>query len=184
MPLLFATSTQGVHAFTMQGTVTPVGLADKLVSQATARDGTLLAAVPIGHAVHKMMSYVDDESRTQQDAAGLYVFDLVGGLQASPEGRRVWQGNVKSCAIGKPRHSGKLRWYAGTEPADVLITEDAGSTWADTGSFRAISGRQDWCVLLLTHILSPLLRYPKHGIPFSLRHAYTAELTLGMVMTH
>lgn len=139
---MFATSNKGLHAFRLTGQVTSIGLADTVVSQATARDDTLLAAVPVIHAVHKMMSYVQDDSREQQ--SGLFLFDLSKGVQPKMQGKQVYKGNVKSCAIGKQSTSGKQRWYAGTEPADVVISEDSGVTWADTSSFQAIPGRQDW----------------------------------------
>ncbi len=145
MPALFATTSKGLHAFTLSGDVTPIGLNDRIVSQATARDGALLAAVPVIHAVHKMMNYVDDDSREQQ--AGLFEFDVSQGIQADLKGKRVYNGNVKSCAIGKQSTNGKQRWYAGTEPADVVISEDNGKTWADTSSFQAISGRAEWQVV-------------------------------------
>ena len=117
------------------------------MSQAVARDRTLLAAVPVIHAVHKMMSYVDDDSAEQK--AGLYKFDLSQGVHADMKSSLVHEGNVKSCAIGKQSSSSKKqRWYAGTEPADVLISEDEGATWADTSSFQAIPGRSEWYVLL------------------------------------
>lgn len=139
---MFAASSDGLHAFSLTGQVTSIGLSGTVVSQATARDGTLLAAVPVIHAVHKMMSYVEDDSREQQ--SGLFLFDLSKGVQTKMKGKQVYKGNVKSCAIGKQSTSGKQRWYAGTEPADVLISEDSGATWADTSSFQAIPGRQDW----------------------------------------
>ena len=144
MQAMFVTSSNGLHAFSLTGQVTSIGLSGTVVSQVTARDGTLLAAVPVIHAVHKMMSYVEDDSREQQ--SGLFWFDLSKGVQTKMKGKQVYKGNVKSCAIGKQSTSGKQRWYAGTEPADVVISEDSGATWADTSSFQAIPGRQDWLV--------------------------------------
>ena len=141
---MFATSSKGLHAFSLTGQVTSIGLSDTVVSQATARDETLLAAVPVIHAVHKMMSYVEGDSREQQ--SGLFMFDLSKGVRPEMKGKQVYNGNVKSCAIGKQSTSGKQRWYAGTEPADVLISEDTGATWADTSSFQAIPSREKWLV--------------------------------------
>lgn len=139
---MFATSSKGLHAFSLTGQVTSIGLSDTVVSQATARDDTLLAAVPVIHAVHEMMSYVKDDSQEQQ--SGLFLFDLSKGVQPKMQGKQVYNGNVKSCAIGKQSTSGEQRWYAGTEPADVVTSEDYGATWADTSSFQAITGREDW----------------------------------------
>ncbi len=153
---MFATSNKGLHAFSLNGQVTSIGLFDTVVSQATARDEILLAAVPVIHAVHEMMSYVEDDSREQQ--SGLFVFDLSQGVQPNMKGKQVYNGNVKSCAIGKQSPSGKQRWYAGTEPADVVISEDTGATWADTSSFQAIPGREDWSVpSQLCNIMSVLV---------------------------
>lgn len=139
MHRLFATSSKGLYAFELQGDFTSVGLQGNVVSQTSARDGVLLAAVPVIHEVHKMMSYVDSDSQRQQP--GLYKCDLSGGETGC---KRVHDGNVKSCAIGKESASGKQRWYAGIEPADVLISEDNGVTWSDTGSFKAIPARESW----------------------------------------
>ena len=139
MHRLLATSSQGLYAFDLQGDVTTVGLQGSVVSQTSARDGVVLAAVPVIHEVHKMMSYVDSDSQQQQP--GLYKCDLSGSETGC---KRVYGGNVKSCAIGKESSSGKQRWYAGIEPADVVISEDSGANWSDTGSFKAIPARESW----------------------------------------
>lgn len=142
MHRLLATTSKGLYAFSLTGEVSLIGLQDNVVSQATARDGVLLAAVPVIHQVHQMMSYVDSDSQKQQ--SGLYKFDFSAGNGSSPQPKRVHTGNIKSCAIGKESSSGKQRWYAGVEPADVLISEDSGVTWSDTGSFKAIPARSEW----------------------------------------
>lgn len=139
MQRLFATSSQGLFAFDLKGDVRSLGLQGNVVSQTSARDGRVLAAVPVLHEVHKMMNYSDKDSQSQQP--GLYMCELSGGETSL---KRVYDGNVKSCAIGKESASGKQRWYAGIEPADVLISEDNGATWSDTGSFKAITGRESW----------------------------------------
>lgn len=139
MHRLFATSSKGLFAFDLKGDVRSIGLQGNVVSQTSARDGTLLAAVPVLHEVHKMMSYSDKDSQPQKP--GLYLCELSGG---ETKCKRVYDGNVKSCAIGKESASGKQRWYAGIEPADVLISEDNGATWSDTGSFKAIPARESW----------------------------------------
>lgn len=143
MHSLLATSSKGLFAFTLTGDVTPVGLQGTVVSQTTARNGIVLAAVPAIQEVHKMMSYGDSDSSRRQP--GLYMFDLAGG---DANGKHVYNGNVKSCAIGKGSAAGKQRWYAGTEPADVVISEDMGATWADTDSFKALPARDSWYVTL------------------------------------
>lgn len=139
MHRLLATSSKGLYAFDLQGEVTSMGLQGNVVSQTSARDGVVLAAVPVIQEVHKMMSYVDSDSQRQQP--GLYKCDLSGSKIGC---KRVYDGNVKSCAIGKESASGKQRLYAGTEPADVVISEDKGATWSDTGSFKAIPARESW----------------------------------------
>ena len=141
MHRLLATSSEGLYAFTLKGEVTSVGLQGNLVSQTCARDGVVLAAVPVIHEVHKMMGYVDSDSHRQQP--GLYMFDLSKSA-GDTSCKSVYDGNVKSCAIGKKSATGEQRWYAGIEPADVVISEDRGSTWADTGSFKAIPARESW----------------------------------------
>lgn len=100
----------------------------------------MLAAVPVIHEVHAMMGYVESTQTSQK--AGLYHFDLSNHQICQED--LVCEGNVKSCAIGDESASGKQRWYAGTEPADVLVSEDQGHTWSDTSSFAAIDGRDGW----------------------------------------
>ena len=140
MTPLYITSSKGVHACSFDGQVTTVGLAGKVVSQAFISGNTMLAAVPVVHEVHAMMGYVDNTSTSQK--AGLYRLDL-SDTQSCQE-HLMYEGNVKSCAIGNESTSGTKRWYAGTEPADLLISEDQGTTWSNTSSFAAIEGREGW----------------------------------------
>ena len=146
---LFATTSKGLYAFTLTGDVSLIGLQNSVVSDVAARDGILLAAVPVIAQVHEMMGYVDGESPDQK--SGLYLFDLSGERQHS---KLVCAGNLKSCGIGQESATGKQRWYAGIEPADVLISEDQGGTWSSTNSFKAISARDSWyeCLLCLHRI--------------------------------
>lgn len=139
MHSLFATSGKGLFAFTLTGDVSPIGLQGTVVSQTSARNGVVLAAAPVFQQVHKMMSYGDSDSSRRQP--GLYMFDLSAG---DANGKHVYSGNVKSCAIGKESANGKQRWYAGTEPADVVISDDMGATWANTDSFKAVPARDSW----------------------------------------
>lgn len=140
MTTLYITSSKGVHSCSWDGQVKPLGLAGKVVSQAVVSGNTMLAAVPVLHEVHAMLSYVENRSTTQK--AGVYRFDL-SDTQSCQE-NLAHECNAKSCAIGSESASGKKRWYAGTEPADVSISEDEGKTWSDTSSFAAIEGRIGW----------------------------------------
>ena len=147
MHSLFATSSKGLFAFTLTGDVSPIGLQGTVVSQTSARDGLVLAAVPAFQQVHKMMSYGDSDSSRRQP--GLYMFELAGG---NANGKHVYNGNVKSCAIGKGGTTGKQRLYAGTEPADVVISDDMGATWTDTDSFKASPARDSWYFIPLVQV--------------------------------
>ena len=53
---------------------------------------------------------------------------------------KVWSGNAKTCAMSVVK--GRQRLFLGTEPADVLISDDMGATWHGTDSFAAIPDRQ------------------------------------------
>ena len=53
--------------------------------------------------------------------------------------RKVWAGNAKTCAIRKLQ--GEQMLFLGTEPADVLTSDDMGCTWRGTDSFAAIPER-------------------------------------------
>ena len=52
---------------------------------------------------------------------------------------KIWSGNAKTCAIKGVE--GEHRLFLGTEPADVLISDDMGATWRGTDSFAAIKDR-------------------------------------------
>ena len=60
------------------------------------------------------------------------------GTAIEREGK-VWSGNVLTCAVR--RVGANTRLYLGTEPADVLISDDMGQTWLGTDSFAAIPDR-------------------------------------------
>ena len=140
MTTLYVASSKGVHACSWDRQVKSLGLAGKVVSQAVLSGNVMLAAVPVLQEVHAMMSYVENKSTTQK--AGVYRLDLSDTQPCQVN--LVYEGNAKSCAIGSESSSGKKRWYAGTEPADVLISEDEGKTWSNTSSFAAIEGRNEW----------------------------------------
>ena len=52
---------------------------------------------------------------------------------------KIWAGNAKTCAIKDI--GGEQRLFLGTEPADVLISDDMGKTWRGTDSFAAVKDR-------------------------------------------
>jgi len=53
---------------------------------------------------------------------------------------KIWAGNAKTCAICEV--DGEQRLFLGTEPADVLVSNDMGATWRGTDSFATIPDRQ------------------------------------------
>ena len=70
---------------------------------------------------------------------GAWLAKLHNSASSIESESKVWSGNAKSCALHAV--DDELRLYLGTEPADVLISDDMGSTWRDTGSFMAITER-------------------------------------------
>ena len=52
---------------------------------------------------------------------------------------KVWAGNAKTCAMREVQ--GKQMLFLGTEPPDVLTSDDMGGTWRGTDSFAAIPER-------------------------------------------
>ena len=76
----------------------------------------------------------------QDSGAWLARLDNVSGDNPSVTSEtKVWSGNAKSCALRRVGDDPRL--YLGTEPADVLVSDDLGASWRGTDSFAAIPGR-------------------------------------------
>ena len=73
----------------------------------------------------------------QESGAWLAKLDESGSTVESET--KIWAGNAKTCAIHDVE--GEQRLFLGTEPADVLTSNDMGETWRGTDSFAAITDR-------------------------------------------
>ena len=74
-----------------------------------------------------------------QQESGAWLAKLDEDSIAVESERKVWAGNAKTCAIRKLQ--GKQMLFLGTEPADVLTSDDMGGTWRGTDTFAAIPER-------------------------------------------
>jgi hypothetical protein len=128
----------GVHLIQLpDGSTSPVGLLKQFVTHVAVRGEHLLAACPVFGPIHEKHYGVRKED--QQAAGGLWHINLAS--PSSLKAKQVWRGDARSCNVG-PGDVPKL--YVGTEPADVLSSEDLGASWKGTDSFKALASRPQW----------------------------------------
>lgn len=75
----------------------------------------------------------------QDSGAWLAKLDVTADNPTITSEAKVWSGNAKTCVLRTVGDGPRL--YLGTEPADVLVSDDLGASWRGTDSFAAIPGR-------------------------------------------
>ena len=101
------------------------------------RDGrTVLAAVKAGHLGHTVYRS-EDLGATWQESSAPPAFDKAAG---GDEGETV--SHVFWLAPGHASERG--RWYAGTSPQGLFVSDDAGRTWLGVRGFNANPDRRKW----------------------------------------
>lgn len=117
-----------------------LGLQDSLVGQISYANGLVFASCPLMD--------ISSSSLQQQDpaaaaVAGLYSIDL-NSTHSSPFAtgaapvHKLWEGNARCTAVSASSNSSAAstalpRIYLGTQPADVLYSDDFGASWASAG---------------------------------------------------
>src|SRR5262245_9277779 len=94
----------------------------------------------------KHISALVTEPESGQTFAGAFQ----GGIQVTPDGGKSWQArdngltqnNVYSLAT--KRINGKVRLFAGTEPAHLFISDDLGMTWSELPKLRSVPSVPKW----------------------------------------
>ena len=101
------------------------------------RDGrTLLAAVKAGHLGHTVFRS-DDFGRTWEESQTPPAFAKADG---NAKGETV--SHVFWLTPGAAKEAG--RWYAGTSPAGLFVSDDAGRNWSGVEGFNAHPDRRKW----------------------------------------
>jgi hypothetical protein len=147
--VLFAGTTRGLAAVNMlEGSVHKLGLDNCYINHVSKLKNTLAAACPEFGPLHSLPAVDPVSYATHPNhQPGLHLLDLPASpaQYAGTPSARAWTGDARSCRlVPGSAPSAPPRIFVGTEPADVLVSEDLGSTWADTASFGAIPTRPNW----------------------------------------
>ncbi len=100
------------------------------------RDGrTWLAAVRAGH-LGPTVFRSEDGGRSWRESARPPAFDKVADGQGEAVSHVFWLAPAHASEPG--------RWYAGTSPQGLFVSEDAGRTWQGIAGFNAHPDRRRW----------------------------------------
>jgi hypothetical protein len=101
------------------------------------RDGrTLLAAVKAGHLGHTVYRSEDLGASWQESSAPPAFARAPGDAAGEAVSHVFWLAPAHAAEPG--------RWYAGTSPQGLFVSEDAGRTWRGVEGFNAHPDRRKW----------------------------------------
>ena len=81
-----------------------------------------------------------------------------GSVHASSDGGRTWERRSNGLiyddvfSLATVRINGKVRVYAGTEPAHLFYSEDLGRQWTELPSLRSVPSAPKWSFPVAPHI--------------------------------
>lgn len=121
-----------------------LGLQECTVGQVSYHDGTAYACCPVPDTSNMSMQ----QQHAAAAVAGLYGVNLRRPSHASgPDStyvqaaQKLWDGNARCAAVTAPANSSsgsmQPRIYVGTQPAELLFSDDMGSAWTSTGLSQA-----------------------------------------------
>ena len=116
---------------------------------------------------------------TQESGAWIARLDNTG--TAMERESKVWSGNAKTCAVRTSR--GGSRLYLGTEPADVLTSDDMGRTWLGTDSFAAVPERWVNVTCMCSTVFGVLTRVTRARWPCREKWTFPARPHVPHVMS-
>lgn len=129
-----------------------VGTQDGLVRFERASDGTWREAQRALRGQH--ISSIIFERTTGTMFAGAFF----GSIHASADGGKTWERRDNGMSIhdvyslASAVVDGKVRVYAGTQPAHLFISEDLGHHWSEIPSLRAVPSAAQWSFPAPPHI--------------------------------
>ena len=95
---------------------------------------------------------IEPESKT------IFAGAFYGSVHASMDGGRTWQRRDNGLTVhdvyslASVKFNGKVRVYAGTEPAHLFYSEDQGHHWTELPSLRAVPSTPQWSFPAPPHI--------------------------------
>lgn len=101
-----------------------------------------------------------------------------GGVWASPDGGRTWERCDESLAeknvftLASRFLEGRVRLFAGTEPAHLFFSDDLGKSWRELPALRSVDSLPTW-----TYPAEPHLAHVKH-VNFAPRDARTLFVSI------
>ena len=84
------------------------------------------------------------------DSDTIFAGAFEGGLHASVDGGKTWERRDAGIpfddvwSLGLARGAGKVRLYAGTQPAHLFYSEDLGLSWTELPSLRSVASVDQW----------------------------------------
>ena len=107
----------------------------------------------------------------EPESGTLFATAFHGGIHASSDGGQSWEARCNGLderdvySLASTAQLGKPRLYAGTEPAEVFISDDLGASWSRSPTLRQVDSVPRW-----TFPGPPHVAHVKH-INFDPRHA-------------
>ena len=92
------------------------------------------------------------------DSGTIFAGAFEGGLHASVDGGKTWERRDAGIpfddvwSLGLARGAGRVRLYAGTQPAHLFYSEDLGETWTELPSLRSVPSVDQWSFPAPPHI--------------------------------
>lgn len=88
----------------------------------------------------------------------LFAGAFFGSIHASEDGGKTWERRDNGLTVhdvyslASVRLNGKVRLYAGTEPAHLFYSEDLGLHWAELPSLRSVPSASKWSFPVAPHV--------------------------------
>eukprot|EP00877_Chromochloris_zofingiensis_P013891 jgi/Chrzof1/8756/Cz03g23110.t1 len=147
---IYAGTTNGVYKVSLpEGRISHVGLAGHVVNYIFCRQPEeLLVACPVLKPMHVRLMDMSQDAAPQH-RPGLHHIQLAntGSLVEAGDitSNHIWSGDAHSCALFDTEN-GKKRIVVGTEPPEVLYSDDGGKTWGGEGDLDKLPSRCEWYI--------------------------------------
>jgi photosystem II stability/assembly factor-like uncharacterized protein len=126
------------------------------------QDGLVLLERPDGGAwrvAHRALRGLHISSVIFEGTTGLvFAGAFFGSVHASADGGKTWERRDKGLAVqdvyslASAAVDGKVRLYAGTEPAHLFFSEDLGQHWTELAGLRSVPSVSQWSFPAPPHI--------------------------------
>jgi photosystem II stability/assembly factor-like uncharacterized protein len=110
-------------------------------------------------AAHRALRGLHISSMVSEPSQGqLFAGAFFGSLHASADGGKSWERRDRGLtyqdvySLASAQLDGKVRIYAGTEPAHLFYSDDLGLHWTELPSLRAVPSVQDWSFPAPPHV--------------------------------